>query len=315
MRNAPRDVTGGESVWGGMIPGLGLMNYILGLLTVPIEVFIRRDFGERYFTRMNFVGGLIVLILWMFFAKIMGMLNMFNPFDWIFNRRGAGSTSSGMGGVIKWYIYFSIAHFITIWVRDIVGSPRQSFSSGRSWFLFIGKGVMWVLNLVLALFVHLIFAFRNDKERVDSVLPVLRDADTFTERFIEPFFVFFAAFVCFSIGQYTMAWWLFFSVLALNLYTGLRHQQERSIFLDFRDQMIDAEIYRKLLAGEKVRGKNSQVRMVQETAREVEKNPDVLPVIEQQNPSLARAIERISPKLKAIAEQDATTQEPPAMTS
>ena len=68
--------------------------------------------------------------------------------------------------------------------------------------------------------------------------------------------------------------------------------------------MIDAQFYRSYLAGEKPKQKNAKERMVQETAREVEKNPDVLPIIEAQNPSLARAIEKISPKLKAIAERE-----------
>jgi hypothetical protein len=310
----PRDVTGGESVWGGMIPGLGLMNYVLGLLTVPIEVFIRRDFGERYFTRMNFIGGLFVLIGWLLVAKLFGMIGMFNPLAWLMNRGGAADTSSGMGSVIKWYVIFSIAHFLTIWWRDITGNPLHSFFSGRSWFRFIGKGVMFLANLILNTVVRLIFVFRSDKDRVSSLLPVLRDADTFTERFIEPTFVFFWAFFCFSIGQYTMAWWLIFSVMALNLYTGIRHQQERSLFLDYRDQMIDAQFYRMFLAGEKHKGKNAQERMVQETAREVEKNPDVLPIIESQNPSLAKAIERISPKLKAIADEgdEPSTAQPQA---
>lgn len=313
MRNAPRDVTGGESVWGGMIPGLGLMNYVLGLLTVPIEVFLRRDFGERYFSRMNFIGGLIVLIVWLIGAKMFAMIGMFNPLSWFLNRGGGGDTASGMGGVIKWYIYFSIGHFLYMWWKDITGNPVHSFSAGRSWFRPIGKAVMFILNLILDNVVRLIFAITPgaDKDRVPSLLPVLRDADTFTERFIEPFVVFIAAFVCFSIGQYTMAWWLFFSVMALNLYTGMRHEQERSVFLDYRDQMIDARFYRMFLAGEVHKGKNTQERMVQETAREVEKNPDVLPIIEAKNPSLARAIERISPKLKAIADQDEGPEDVP----
>ncbi|MBC3794975.1 hypothetical protein [Spirosoma utsteinense] len=78
------------------------------------------------------------------------------------------------------------------------------------------------------------------------------------------------------------------------------------MFLDYRDQMIDARFYRMFLSGKSKKGSSSgtKEKMVQETAREVEKNPDVLPIIEARNPSLARAIERISPKLKAIAEQD-----------
>lgn len=309
MRNAPRDVTGGEAMWGGMIPGLGLMNYVLGLLTVPIEVFIRRDFGERYFTRMNFIGGLLVLIGWWLVSKILGMFAIFNILAFL--RNSMGSSESAMPSVIKWYVIFSMAHFLTIWWRDITGHPLHSFSSGRSWFRLIGKGIMFLLNLILNNIVRAIFLLRKDKSDVSSHLPVLRDVNTFTERFVEPTFVFFWAFFCFSIGQYVMSWWLIFSVMALNLYTGMRHQQERSLFLDYRDQMIDSEVYRNIQAGKPHRGNNAQERIVRETAREVEKNPDVLPIIEAQNPSLAKAIERISPKLKAIADQDEGPEDVP----
>ncbi|MGA0560776.1 hypothetical protein ACO2Q8_29190 [Larkinella sp. VNQ87] len=307
MRNQPRDVTGGEAVCGGMIPGLGLMNYLLGLLTVPIEVFLRRDFGERYFTRMNFIGGLIILILWSLTGSLLNMINMFNPLAWLSNRSGS-TTASAFPTVIKWYVLISIAHFLYMWWKDIIGNPVHSYSAGRSWLRPIGGAVMFLLNLVLNNIVRLIFLVTPgaDKERLPSLLPVLRDKDTFTERFIEPFVVFIAALVFMGQQQYMVAWWLLFSVMALNMYTGLRHQAERGVFLDYRDQMIDARFYRMFLAGESTKGavSGSKEKMVQETAREVEKNPDVLPIIEAQNPSLARAIERISPKLKAIAERE-----------
>lgn len=251
MRNQPRDVTGGEQVWGGMIPGLQFMNYLLGLLTVPIEVFLRRDFGERYFTRMNFIGGLIILILWSLTGSLMSMINMFNPLMFLMNRRSS-SEGSAFPSVIKWYVIFSIAHFLYMWWKDIIGKPVHSYSAGRSWLRPIGGVIMWMMNLVLNNVVRLIFAITPgaDKERVPSLLPVLRDKDTFTERFIEPFVVFIVAFMFMGVGQYMVAWWLFFSVMALNLYTGIRHQAERGVFLDYRDQMIDARFYRMFLSGE-----------------------------------------------------------------
>jgi hypothetical protein len=301
MKNQARDVTGGEAVWGAMIPGLGLLNYFLGLLTVPIEVFLRRDFGERYFTKMNFFGGLIILLLFQLAGSLFGMINMFNPLIWLMNRHG--SAESAMPGVIKWYVILSLVHFLRIWWRDIKNEPLHSFSAGRSWLRPIGGAIMWVLNLVLDNIVRLIFAVVPglDKSRLPGLLPALSDKDTFTEKFIEPFFVFIAFLMFMSSGQYMVAWWLFFSVMALNMYTGIRHQNERNEFLDYRDQAI---LSRQLLTGQSPKGSKSKEKMVEKMAREVEKNPDVLPIIEQQNPSLARAIERINPKLKRIVRRD-----------
>jgi len=301
MKNQARDVTGGEAAWGGMIPGLGMMNYVLGLLTVPIEVFLRRDFGERYFTKNNFFGGLIILLLFALTGSLMSMINMFNPLMWLMNR--GGSTVSVMPSVIKYYVLLSIWHFLRIWWREITDEPINSFSAGRSWLRHIGAGVMFVLNLVLDNIVRLIFTVVPglDKSRLPSILPVLSDQETFTQRYIEPLFVFIVALSYMGSGQYMVAWWLFFSGMALNMYTPMRHQQERNEFLDYRDQAILAN---QLRTGRTPQGSKSKEKLVQKLAHEVEKNPDVLPIIEAQNPSLARAIERINPKLKRIVRSD-----------
>lgn len=38
------------------------IHFIMGWFAVTLEVFLRRDFGERYFNRVNFFAGLIVLL-------------------------------------------------------------------------------------------------------------------------------------------------------------------------------------------------------------------------------------------------------------
>lgn len=304
MRKQPRNVVGDEQAWAGMIPGLGLMNYILGLLTVPIEVFLRRDFGERHYTRMNFIGGLIILILWNVVGGMFGMLTGgFGITNFLFNRSGS-DTSSWMGGIIYLYVFVGILHFLTIWWKDITGKPVHSFSAGRSWLRPLGWVTMWIMNLVLDNVVRLGFVIsRADKSRLPMYLPVLQDVNNFTERFIEPLFVLYLANKCFAAGQGTVGWWLIFSVMALNMYTGLRHQAERSNFLDYRDQAIEARGYGQM--GTSDRASDASDRLVRRTAREVERNPDILPIIERENPTLASALEKLSPKLKAIAEKDA----------
>lgn len=39
----------------------GILIYVLGLFSTLIESFLRRDFGERFYTQNNFIGGLIVM--------------------------------------------------------------------------------------------------------------------------------------------------------------------------------------------------------------------------------------------------------------
>ena len=165
---------------------------------------------------------------------------------------------------------------------------------------------MWVLNLVLDNIVRLGFTIsRADRSRLPLYLPVLQDVNNFTEWFIEPLFVLYLATKCFAAAQGTVGWWMVFSVMALNMYTGLRHQAERSAFLDYRDKAIEARGYGQ--AAKSGSASDTNNRLVRQTAREVERNPDILPIIEKENPTLASALEKLSPKLRAIAKQEPST--------
>ena len=304
MRNQPRDVTGGDQVMAGFIPGLGLVNYILGWFTVPIEVFLRRDFGERYFTKANFFAGLIVLIVFRFASS---MLSMLNPFSWL-SASGTPSPESWLGPITKYYFYFSVAHFLRIWWNDIMGNPVHSFSSGRSWLRPIGWLIMKFLNLFLNGAVRLLFKIMPSakQERLEGALPVLRDSDVFTERFVEPFLVFILALVASAAGQTSTFFWLLFSVMALNFSTGARHQAQRSYVLDIRDQLIDARIINDALNGIDSPGSERMEQFIKETAREAERTPEIIQVIKNQNPTLADAIAAMNPRLKQAVVQDNT---------
>lgn len=37
--------------------------FILGWFTIPAEVFLRRDFGQRFFTMVSFYTGLLLLTI------------------------------------------------------------------------------------------------------------------------------------------------------------------------------------------------------------------------------------------------------------
>lgn len=164
---------------------------------------------------------------------LVGTINMFNPLAWLTNHGGATSSGS-ISGVIKWYIYFSIGHFLYMWWKDLIGVPVHSYSSGRSWLRPIGKGLMFILNLFLNLIVRAIFAItpRSDKDHMPSVLLILRDADTFTERFVEPFVVGFAALIA---GRRAIYHLLVAGVFGHGAEHVHRHPAERGNFLDYRD--------------------------------------------------------------------------------
>lgn len=303
MNNQPRDVTGGEAVWGAMIPGLGLIHYIWGILTVPIEVLLRRNFGERYFTQANFIGGLIILLLIQFASYLMGLLNPLN-YVWMIFGRGGSSVESWMGPITKWYFILGMLHFLRIWWQNIIGTPVHTFSAGKSRLRPIGKVVMFVLNLFLDNIVRLVFAFNRklDKRRLEFALPVLSDVDTFSEKWVEPAFVVFVSFFAAAAGQTTVFFWLLSSAMALNMYTGLRHQQERGYWLNIQDSMLEAEYHKQTKKADRTALQRANERMMKKTAYEVQQHPELINVIERSNPTLADAMRAVHVESKASAE-------------
>lgn len=293
MAKQARDVTGGVQTWGAMIPGYGLFNYMLGLFSVPIETFLRIDFGERYYSKGSYFGGLVILVIFNLLTKF---------FAWIIDTFSSvhAAEENHMWTVIVWYFWIGLGQFVIIWVRDAVGQPRHSFESGRPLLLFLGKGLIKLMNLLIGFAVRIIAIPMTGKAKILLLgsLPVLRDTRTFTERFVEPVVVFFAANYALNHGQLQIFLWLLFSVIALNLSTSTRHEQERAFALDFRDQMIEARAWQEIMEGKNPDNAQYLRRTLNETIGEVEKNPEIFDSIKDNQPKIARAIEAVRARQK-----------------
>lgn len=298
MRNQARNVMGGSEMWAGIIPGLGLMNFVLGWVSIPIETFLRRDFGERYYTRSNFIAGLIVLCVWSMLGSMMSFLGSLPIISFLVHHGDpAKESASWIGSIIKWYVIIGLVHFVWIWVKEVMNKPVLSTSSGRSWLTPVGRLLIGFMNLFLNGVLRLVAQFvPKHREQILDMQPVLRDVDTFTERFIEPTFVFIVALFCAAAGQTGMFWWLIFSIIALNLYTGQRHQAERNYILDIRDQMMIGRMMRDAIEGKWARGSDRIRRMVKDVAKEAEQSPEIMETIKVQNPSLADAVAALQKK-------------------
>jgi len=292
MRNAPRDLIGSQTL-GKMIKGYGTATYILFLFSTPIEVLLRRDFGERYYTRNNFIGGLVVMIILnmirSIFTSIANMVVIFGT---------PSEVPQGdhlMWKIIELYCFIGLIHFVTIWVREVTGNWKHSYDSGDSWLTGIGTIIIGFFNQILGALVHLLAMFLPEQNRAKllTALPLFRDVRTFTERFVEPALVLFLALVASAFGERTVSFWLIISFASLNLSTGLRHQLERGRFLDFRDGLLDARAIRDLELGKSSKGAVRMQRNVEEMVKEVEKNPELFETIQLEQPTYARAMQAV----------------------
>lgn len=266
------------------LPGYGFIMYGLGLLTVPIEVFIRRDLGQRYFNQNNFLAGLIVLTAWR------GAVNFFA----IFKMSGGKELSY----VIALYVIVSGYQMFRTWWKNNTGRHIYSFSSGIPWLLPLGRGVMWIINPILGLGVYIIVYVLHfpGRKLLKMALPVIKDAQVFTERFVEPAFVLFLSGYCMKHQMTAVGLWLLFSVMALNVYTALRHQADQSYVLDILDSFIESRELRQALSGQ-IDNKPSTSRLkriLQSWASKADEDPEVMDAIKDKHPNLADIIGKVN---------------------
>lgn len=291
---AARNLLGDHEAWGKLFPQYSWFMYVLAWFTVPVEVFLRRDFGERYYTRANFMAGLILLSITQLAIKLLSKVSEMRNFD-----ASESRYNYSLSWILWLYLLVGVFHFGWLAYKEAVRRPVHSFSAGRSWLLPVGKFFLEVANDFLSFLIHGIIRFVPAHERATllSSRPLLRDIRTFTERYIEPVVLLIAALIFAALGMAGIFGWLIFSMGALIIFTGIRHQTERNYILDIRDMKIEADYMRSLIAGEPQPYDDEPIQMrqvIQEVAHEAENSPETVEVLEQKQPTLADAIKAMN---------------------
>lgn len=299
-RNNDRHLYGGRDVMKNIFFILDFVYFFFGLITVTVEVFLRRDFGERYFTRLNFTVGFFFLGLW---TLVVGGLASFFSSGFFRPSSMPQQPSNGSYSVMFLffigYILLGSVHFIAIWWRNRTDQPLHSLDSGKSWLLPLGKLMMGLVNIVAWLPIK-IFSFSlsgEDKKRLQKLLPLVPDSRTFTERFLEPAVVLFVSALSAMSGLGVIAAWLFMTAILLAARTNYRHETDRHQFLQLRDQILEAKYLPEAMAGasDVIRIPKTVRDTVIRTANQIKEDaPEMMEEIKESHPSLADALAAIN---------------------
>lgn len=311
-------------------PVVNILVTILSWFVITVEVFLRRDFGERYFTRIKFIMGFVVLFVLNAMSKIgsimpgsmAGRRPIFDPERGWVDPPPESSFSLGNSAmyiILLLYILISGYHTFRIWWRNGTGRPLHSRDHGLTWLEPIGVLLLAIPNFIIGLFVRL-YAFalpKNERAWLSNALPFLRDARTFAERYLEPITILLLG-VLFSYLEVSVAArWLNVCSFALFLFTTIRHEMERNQALDYRDKMIEIVDSAEAMGGDtdSLRVPYSTKKAIFDAATMAEKSPGAMDSIRHDNPSLADAMEALNPKLKSMTnktgKKEAATAPPP----
>jgi len=306
-------------------PVLGFLMWVLGAFAVSVEVFLRRDFGERYFTRTKFLTGLLILLAFKFgssFAPRTPSLEDYvvDPETGQFVLK-ATESSFNLNGALTYffllaYIILGSYHTFRIWWRNGTGRPLHSRDHGLTWLEKLGALTLAIPNFLIGLVMQVYALTLPEHERpwLMNALPFLRDARGFAERVIEPLTLILLAVLCSNLGAPSVATWLFFSTAALVLFTTIRHEQYRSQMLDMQDRQIEAKDMSSAMFGdtESLRIPYETKKAMFEVTNIVENSsPEAMEAIRRNTPNIAEAMEALNPKLKNMTVKKEPSAAPP----
>lgn len=305
-----RDMTGGAAMWVQSFPFVSFFIFVLGWFTVPIEVFFRKDFGQRWFTVLKFFAGLMVLMVFAvvqflyhgivhFFEKLVHQLN---PLNWGDSLPEPSSyeemTDHSMYYLMLAYIVMSAYHFFRIWWRNRTHTQLHSFDDGHSRFERIGNYFMLTVNFaaVPVLYFFMLFLPRSEWKRKIGVPWLITNLTGFTNAVVEPIIILYLS-LCFH-GMIKL--WLLISVPALIIYSSWKETAKLNKALDFQDSVIEAETMQKQRQQER-EAAQAKVTKQAETMVKHYGGPLNLTPLTPQHPDLHKIITKMNKERKLTA--------------
>ena len=320
-----RDLTGGIRfpLFGGIIDFIMLM---LQWFVITVEVFLRRDFGERYLSKLNYAFGVVLLGLWAFGAAMLGDFadSAFSGGNAPSNRIEFGSwlAGSGSGAMVLFWLGFVLAgslHLARMSWREAVGLPLHSLEWGRSWLTPLGKVVQVIGNKLGLLVLGIIGKFNKGK-LPDKYKP-FPDVDAVTECFVEPVVMFFLSLILgAATGSVLLGVWLNFAAWALLLTSNYRYFMIRNQILDIRDQMIESTSVKGIMQNDRMRPGRMRITggakaTLKQMADELQEHPEEARQIMRDDSAITRALAAINPELQNLQQSNQSAYRPAITTT
>lgn len=252
---------------------LNVAAIILSWLSVTLEVFIRRNFGERYLNLLRLFLALQVMATFRFFYNAIqafkgrgNLLSLFwNPAG--LNALFYGDTSSRVYFLFWWaYVVVAALHIIAIKRREHQGIEWHSMSFGQSWLEELPLWGLW--NWLVSWLPWRLGAFLNVDEWVMYCV-------------LEPLLCYLASFSVYRLDS-LLGTWLWLAAWALFFKNLLVYYELRGRMLDLMDASIESRFLSAALRGES-KGQTAGFSVVTVPVKfaEVSENIDLAAVVQE----------------------------------
>jgi hypothetical protein len=310
--NKERNVFGGFDQWARNFPILNTIMHFLQWFIVPMETLLRRDFGQRYYTKINFYVGFIVLLWLNLIQQIGGVVGaVLGGISNMVNQRDYEGEPSFIDSVIPKlplllllaYLALGSYHFFKIRWRNYNGMYEHSFEDGTSRLTFLASGFMDLINAISKPITSLYMMFLPARQRNagNKVPPRFNDLTAFTNTFFEPFFLFVVAILLAVIGAGFISIFLMLSSFALAIFANWRETAKLNRLLDSLDSMVDASDQKRLIRGEPTeRITVAQREIVAQIAQKAEEDPAAAQQVKDDYPDLMQMMEEMNAPKKTL---------------
>lgn len=308
--NKERNVFGGFDQWARNFPILNTIMHFLQWFIVPVETLLRRDFGQRYYTKINFYVGFIVLLWLNLIQQIGGFMGaVLGGLTSELNQRSYGEEPSLLDSflakvpllLLLAYLALGSYHFFKIRWRNYNGMYEHSFEDGTSRLTFLASGFMDLINAIAKPITSLYMMLLPARQRNagNKVPPRFNDLTAFTNTFFEPFFLFVLAILFAVIGGGFISVFLMLSSFALAIFANWRETAKLNRLLDSLDSMVDAKDQKRLIKGEPTeRITITQREIVAQIAERAQENPEAAAQVKDDFPDLDDIISQMHDKTK-----------------
>lgn len=293
-----RDIVG-LSKWAQSSRTVSFIMFVLGWLTIPVEVFLRRDFGQRWFTAVNFYAGLFVLMI---FATVQYLIAAiwYHLATWVeqlFNAYYVPQEpsfadqmmdSSMLLLLILYVMMGSYQRFKIRW-RNQTNNALHSYDDGTSRLERVAGILMKLVNFfAVPLTRFYIMLIPKRQKATKQKVRLVNDRTAFANTVLEPFLLLFLAVKLHGI----ISLWLFVSAIALVIHANWKEMAKQNKILDFRDSMIEAKMMMELKNELMTSGVSNPI--IQQAAETIKSTPEIVPQISHEYPDLMNIIEKMN---------------------
>ena len=275
----------------------------LGWFTVPVEVFLRRDFGQRWFTPVNYYAGLflllilaviqylIIVVVDFFRTLINDIVSSINPFyEGEQYEVEDGLLDHSMLLILLLYLLMGGYHLFQIWWRNRHNVALHSFSDGTSRLEPLAGFLMKLINPAAAPLLNICAFLLPKKQRSEAPMPeLINNRTAFANTVVEPLLLFFLA----TKASGMVSLWLFISAVALAIHASWRETAKLNKVLDFRDSILDAQAMMQLRA-ETSQQPTIQREIINQAAETLRDAPNITSRMTEQYPDLMDVIEDLN---------------------